>query len=202
MQSHRGFNSATSIHKAEPRSQRSNRERLLTGKDHIASYGSVVSTYTTDLRVSTSEAPQKLSTRRMASKEISAGNLEQTKYRRLTAREVTLPPVKWYKQIRIPGVTSQRSSPHSNAVHTTKYTVLNFLFKNLWEQFHRLANIYFLFIFLLNFVPAVEAFAKEISFIPLLFVLTVTAIKDIFEDYRRYKSDKEVNSRYTSVYDW
>ena len=197
MQPHRDFNSATCISNSKAGEQRSSEERLLTGKDHIPSYGSVVST----CRAS-EEASQKLSTRRMVAEEASAGSLEPTRYRRLTAREVTLPPVKWYEQIRIPGITSQRSSPYSNAVHTTKYTIINFLPKNLWEQFHRLANIYFLFVLLLNFVPAVEAFAKEVSFVPLLFVLTVTAIKDIFEDYRRYKSDKEVNSRFTSVYDW
>ncbi len=123
-------------------------------------------------------------------------------YRRLTATTVYLPVnQKWYRRIHIPGITS-RSSPHSNAVHTTKYTVFTFLFKNLWEQFHRFANIYFLFILLLNFVPAIEAFGKEVAFIPLLFVLSVTAVKDIFEDYRRYRSDREVNTKICRVYDW
>ena len=191
MQSHsmrRDSHPTASKGKAKLGAQRNNKERLLTGSHHIRSYGSVVC----------SEARQTS----MVTEEVSAGNLEVQNLRRLTAREVTLPPVKWYRQIRIPGITTKWSSPYSNAVHTTKYTILNFLFKNLWEQFHRVANIYFLFVALLNFVPAVEAFAKEIGFIPLLFVLTVTAVKDIFEDYRRYKSDKEVNSRITKVYDW
>ncbi len=62
-------------------------------------------------------------------------------------------------------------------IRTTKYTVLTFLPKNLFEQFHRLANVYFLFIVILNFIPQVNAFNREISMIPLLFVLSVTAIK-------------------------
>ena len=131
-----------------------------------------------------------------------AVDLDPHKYRRITARSVTLPREKWYKRIRIPGVTEHRSSPYSNSVHTTKYTVINFLPKNLWEQFHRFANIYFLFLALLNFIPAVEAFGKEVGYLPLLFVLTVTALKDIFQDYRRYKSDKEVNGLLTWVYNW
>ena len=98
-------------------------------------------------------------------------------------------------------IITARPSPHSNAIHTTKYTILNFIFKNLWEQFHRVANIYFLGIALLNFVPAVEAVGKEVAFLPLLFVLSVTAIRDIFEDYRRYKSDKEVNRKMCMVFD-
>ncbi len=120
--------------------------------------------------------------------------------RLITATEVVLPPVKWYKKLYIPGLVRAYPSPHSNAIHTTKYTVLNFFFKNMWEQFHRVANIYFLFIALLNFVPAIEAVAKEVAFLPLGFVLSVTAIRDIFEDYQRYKSDKQVNRKKCMVY--
>ena len=121
-------------------------------------------------------------------------------YRTLTNRSVVLPKQKWYKHLRIPGVFN-RTSPHSNAVHTTKYTFITFIPKNLWEQAHRWANLYFIFIAVLNFVPAVEAIGKEIGFIPVIFVLAVTAIKDIFEDYRRYRSDREVNERLCKVYD-
>ena len=122
-------------------------------------------------------------------------------YRCLKTRSVELPKQKWYKHLRIPGVFN-RTTPLSNAVHTTKYTIITFLPKNLWEQLHRWANLYFIFIALLNFVPAVEAIGKEIGFIPVIFVLAVTAIKDIFEDYRRYRSDREVNGRLCKVYDW
>lgn len=122
-------------------------------------------------------------------------------YRCLKANSVSLPLQKWYKHIRIPGVFN-RSSPRSNAVHTTKYTIITFIPKNLWEQAHRWANLFFIFIALLNFVPAVEAVGKEIGFIPVIFVLGVTAVKDIFEDYRRYKSDRKENGRLCKVYDW
>lgn len=120
--------------------------------------------------------------------------------RLISATEVVLPPVKWYQKLYIPGLVRARPSPHSNTIVTSKYTVLNFIFKNMWEQFHRLANVYFLFIALLNFVPAVEAVGREVAFIPLFFVLSVTAARDIFEDYRRHKSDKEVNRKQCRVY--
>nr|XP_045605910.1 phospholipid-transporting ATPase VA-like [Procambarus clarkii] len=87
-----------------------------------------------------------------------------------------------------------------NSICTTKYTVLSFLPKNLFEQFHRFANLYFLFIVLLNFVPAVNAFGKEVAMMPLLFVLGITAIKDAFEDHRRYLSDSRVNNATCRVY--
>ena len=50
--------------------------------------------------------------------------------------------------------TSDSAHPNhqylDNYVRTTKYTLLSFLPKNLFEQFHRFANLYFLFIVLLN----------------------------------------------------
>jgi hypothetical protein len=64
-----------------------------------------------------------------------------------------------------------------------------------------LANVYFLFIVILNWVPAVNAFGREVAMLPLLFVLGVTAIKDAYEDRRRAKQDKETNSRTSEVYD-
>ena len=87
-----------------------------------------------------------------------------------------------------------------NRVRTTKYTLLTFLPKNLFEQFHRFANLYFLFIVMLNFVPEINAFGKEISMLPVIFVLGVTAVKDVFEDRRRYRSDKRVNNSYCRIY--
>uniref|UniRef100_A0A8C9TEB2 Phospholipid-transporting ATPase n=1 Tax=Scleropages formosus TaxID=113540 RepID=A0A8C9TEB2_SCLFO len=87
-----------------------------------------------------------------------------------------------------------------NKIKTTKYTLLSFLPKNLFEQFHRFANVYFVFIALLNFVPALSAFQPELSLAPVLFILSVTAIKDLWEDYRRHRSDKEINHMDCLVY--
>lgn len=85
-------------------------------------------------------------------------------------------------------------------VRTTKYTALSFLPRNLLEQFHRVANLYFIFIVLLNWVPAINAFGKEIAMIPVVFVLGVTALKDFFEDRRRLASDQRVNNSTCRVY--
>ncbi|XP_039905065.1 probable phospholipid-transporting ATPase VD isoform X2 [Simochromis diagramma] len=88
----------------------------------------------------------------------------------------------------------------SNAISTTKYTFLTFIPMNLFEQFHRVANLYFLFLTLLNWVPVVEAFQKEITMIPLLVVLIIIAIKDALEDFRRYLFDKKVNNNVVRVF--
>ncbi|XP_065553846.1 phospholipid-transporting ATPase VD isoform X4 [Lathamus discolor] len=88
----------------------------------------------------------------------------------------------------------------SNKIRTTKYTLLNFLPRNLFEQFHRVANLYFLFLVVLNWVPLVEAFQKEITMLPLVAVLTIIAVKDGLEDYSKYKMDKQINNLLTKVY--
>ncbi|XP_044274207.1 phospholipid-transporting ATPase VD [Varanus komodoensis] len=88
----------------------------------------------------------------------------------------------------------------NNKIRTTKYRLWNFIPKNLFEQFHRAANLYFLFIVLLNWVPVVEAFRKEITMIPLTVVLTIIAVKDGLEDCTKYKLDKKINNFVTQVY--
>ncbi|XP_075365597.1 phospholipid-transporting ATPase VB [Mycteria americana] len=88
----------------------------------------------------------------------------------------------------------------SNEIKTTKYTILTFLPKNIYEQFHRFANIYFVVIALLNFVPVVNAFQPEVSVIPICVIMAITAIKDAWEDFRRYKLDKEINHMGCYIY--
>ncbi|KAL6259171.1 hypothetical protein P5V15_009092 [Pogonomyrmex californicus] len=104
----------------------------------------------------------------------------------------------------VPPKTPKRQHPNGdrvdNRVRTTKYTALSFLPRNLLEQFHRVANLYFIFIVLLNWVPAINAFGKEVAMIPVVFVLGVTALKDFFEDRRRLASDRRVNNSTCRVY--
>ncbi|XP_060918719.1 probable phospholipid-transporting ATPase VD isoform X2 [Labrus mixtus] len=88
----------------------------------------------------------------------------------------------------------------NNKIRTSKYSLLSFLPKNLFEQLHRFANIYFIFLAVLNFVPVVEAFQPEIALIPIILVLSVTAIKDIWEDFCRFKSDSLINRLHSHVY--
>lgn len=94
----------------------------------------------------------------------------------------------------IPGGLHPNENYPNNRIRTTKYTIISFLPRNLFEQFHRFANLYFISIVLLNWIPPISAFGKEIAMLPVMFVLGVTAIKDLFEDRRRYNSDKRINN--------
>ncbi|PPQ70040.1 hypothetical protein CVT25_006368 [Psilocybe cyanescens] len=81
-----------------------------------------------------------------------------------------------------------------NKVRTTKYTLITFIPKNLYEQFRRVANLFFLSLVILQLFPIFGAAAGSIAVLPLAFILTVTAIKDGIEDYRRGTLDEEVNT--------
>lgn len=87
-----------------------------------------------------------------------------------------------------------------NAIKTTKYTPLLFIPMNLFEQFHRLANLYFVGLAILNFVPEVNAFQPEVALIPICIIMALTALKDAWEDFRRYQSDRKLNNTLCFIY--
>ncbi|KAJ0102568.1 hypothetical protein Patl1_05802 [Pistacia atlantica] len=94
-----------------------------------------------------------------------------------------------------PVKTNENFEYAGNSIQTGKYSVFTFLPKNLFEQFHRVAYIYFLVIAVLNQLPQLAVFGRGASILPLAFVLLVTAIKDAYEDYRRHRSDRIENNR-------
>ncbi|KIW87134.1 uncharacterized protein Z519_12245 [Cladophialophora bantiana CBS 173.52] len=81
-----------------------------------------------------------------------------------------------------------------NKIRTAKYTPLSFVPKNLWFQFHNIANIYFFFIVILSIFSIFGASNPGLGSVPLIFILTVTAIKDAVEDWRRTVLDTELNN--------
>uniref|UniRef100_A0A8C1LVW4 Phospholipid-transporting ATPase n=1 Tax=Cyprinus carpio TaxID=7962 RepID=A0A8C1LVW4_CYPCA len=85
-----------------------------------------------------------------------------------------------------------------NRIVSSKYTVWNFLPKNLFEQFRRIANFYFLIIFLVQVIVDTPT-SPVTSGLPLFFVITVTAIKQGYEDCLRHKADNEVNKYLVTV---
>ncbi|XP_024964326.1 phospholipid-transporting ATPase 1-like isoform X2 [Cynara cardunculus var. scolymus] len=95
--------------------------------------------------------------------------------------------------------TNERFEFAGNSIRTAKYSVLSFLPRNLFEQFHRVAYIYFLLIAILNQLPQLAVFGRGASILPLSIVLLVTAVKDAYEDWRRHRSDRIENNRMSSI---
>uniref|UniRef100_A0A8D3E553 Phospholipid-transporting ATPase n=1 Tax=Scophthalmus maximus TaxID=52904 RepID=A0A8D3E553_SCOMX len=74
------------------------------------------------------------------------------------------------------------SSCQNNAIKTSKYNLLTFLPLNLFEQFRRLANAYFLFLLFLQLIPQVSSLSWFTTAVPLLLVLSISAVKDASDD--------------------
>ncbi|XP_021649489.2 probable phospholipid-transporting ATPase 8 isoform X2 [Hevea brasiliensis] len=86
-----------------------------------------------------------------------------------------------------------------NYVSTTKYTAANFIPKSLFEQFRRVANIYFLVVACVSFSPLAPYTALSVL-APLIVVIGATMAKEGVEDWRRRKQDIEANNRKVRVY--
>ncbi|XP_064494574.1 phospholipid-transporting ATPase ID-like isoform X5 [Pseudopipra pipra] len=87
----------------------------------------------------------------------------------------------------------------SNCIKTSKYNIVTFLPVNLFEQFQEVANTYFLFLLILQLIPQISSLSWFTTIVPLVLVLTITAVKDATDDYFRHKSDNQVNNRESQV---
>ncbi|CBI15389.3 unnamed protein product, partial [Vitis vinifera] len=81
-----------------------------------------------------------------------------------------------------------------NYVRTTKYTLATYFPKALFEQFRRVANIYFLICAILSFT-ALSPYSAFSTVFPLVVVVGVTMGKEAVEDWRRKRQDIEMNNR-------
>ena len=93
----------------------------------------------------------------------------------------------------------------SNAISTTKYNIFTWLPKSLWEQFRRVANIYFVCISILMFIGTyaqtlyVSPLNPYSTLFTLVVVLLVTCVKEGLEDWARARSDKDENTRMVTI---
>ncbi|NWX22623.1 AT8B3 ATPase, partial [Aegotheles bennettii] len=82
-----------------------------------------------------------------------------------------------------------------NAIKTAKYNVFTFLPLNLYEQFHRMANVYFIFVILLQTFPEISTLPWFTLLFPLSCLLTIRGLRDLIDDIGRHQSDRNINSR-------
>lgn len=86
-----------------------------------------------------------------------------------------------------------------NKIRTTKYTPLSFVPKNIYFQFHNIANIYFLAVAILSAFSIFGVSIPGLAAVPIISIVIITAIKDAIEDYRRTVLDLELNNTVTSI---
>ncbi|PVU95623.1 hypothetical protein BB559_001942 [Furculomyces boomerangus] len=87
----------------------------------------------------------------------------------------------------------------TNEVLSAQFTLINFIPKDLYRQFNRAANLYFLLMTIIQMQPLFAIGSPIIAAVPLVFVLAITALKDAFEDRRRHISDRLSNEKKTNI---
>lgn len=87
----------------------------------------------------------------------------------------------------------------SNLITSSKYTVWNFLPKQLVFQFGKLANAYFLCISILQMIPGLSTTGTYTTIVPLLVFICISMAKEGYDDFRRHKLDKAENNNFAKV---
>jgi phospholipid-transporting ATPase len=88
----------------------------------------------------------------------------------------------------------------SNSISTSKYNAFTFLPKFLFEQFQKYSNVFFFIIVMLQQIPDVSPTGRFTTLVPLVFILGVSALKEIVEDFKRRNSDRQLNNKRVSVF--
>jgi len=89
----------------------------------------------------------------------------------------------------------------NNKIRTSKYTLLTFIPQNLYEQFHRVANIFFLFMVTMQAFKVFGVVNPVFAALPLVSIMIITAIKDGYEDLKRHSEDNIVNNTPSYILD-
>ncbi|MCJ1407610.1 hypothetical protein MMC19_001681 [Ptychographa xylographoides] len=81
----------------------------------------------------------------------------------------------------------------NNAIRSSKYTFWSFLPRQLWYQFSKLANFYFLCVSILQMIPGLSTTGTYTTILPLMIFVSLSMGKELWEDVRRHQLDKEEN---------
>ncbi|GKU10323.1 unnamed protein product [Fusarium langsethiae] len=99
-----------------------------------------------------------------------------------------------------PLIDDRRGLPYvSNSIRTSRYTVWDFIPKQLFFQFTRVGNFYFLCVGIPQMIPGLSTTGSYTTILPLLFFVLLTIVKEGYDDYRRYRLDKIENAGFATV---
>ncbi|KAI1815467.1 P-type ATPase [Poronia punctata] len=99
-----------------------------------------------------------------------------------------------------PLIDERRGSSYiSNTIRTSRYTVYNFVPKQLIFQFTRLSNAYFLAVGIPQTIPGLSTTGNYTTIVPLFFFVFLTIVKEGYDDYKRHRLDKIENANATTV---
>jgi len=108
-------------------------------------------------------------------------------------------------KLKFPSPEPMKVIGRPNQIKTSKYTWLNFLPKNLYEQLHKFANSYFLVISTIMYLgektPLYVGTIRAFSTVGVLvMMMAVTATMALLDDLRRKQADREINTKKACVW--
>ncbi|OKL60853.1 hypothetical protein UA08_03203 [Talaromyces atroroseus] len=80
-----------------------------------------------------------------------------------------------------------------NWIRSNRYTPLTFLPRQLFAQFSKLANFYFLCFALMQLIPGLSTIGNKTNIVPLMIFVSISMAKEGFDDYRRHRLDSQEN---------
>ncbi|OJJ44086.1 hypothetical protein ASPZODRAFT_122340 [Penicilliopsis zonata CBS 506.65] len=86
-----------------------------------------------------------------------------------------------------------------NSIRSSRYSLYSFFPRQLFAQFTKLANFYFLIVAILQMIPGLSTTGTYTTIVPLLIFVSISMGKEGFDDWRRYRLDKEENNRFVRV---
>ena len=87
----------------------------------------------------------------------------------------------------------------NNTITSSRYTLYNFLPRQLFAQFSKLANFYFLCVSILQMIPGLSTTGTYTTIVPLAFFVIISIAKEGYDDLRRYRLDKAENRKIALV---
>ncbi|KAF2225946.1 hypothetical protein BDZ85DRAFT_272555 [Elsinoe ampelina] len=128
------------------------------------------------------------------------------KARKLILRINEIPPSKDGRHIdldpsRKDSFHDERTGKHylGNTIRSSRYNLWNFFPRQLWAQFSKLANFYFLVISIFQVIPGLSTTGQFTTIVPLMFFVMLSIGKEGYDDLRRYRLDKVENNQEATV---
>ena len=82
-----------------------------------------------------------------------------------------------------------------NTITSRRYTLYNFVPRQLFAQFSKLANFYFLCVSILQMIPGLSTTGSYTTIVPLAFFVIISMAKEGYDDLRRYRLDRAENRK-------
>ncbi|ODV59583.1 aminophospholipid-translocating P4-type ATPase DNF3, partial [Ascoidea rubescens DSM 1968] len=87
----------------------------------------------------------------------------------------------------------------NNLIKSSRYNLYNFLPKQLYFQFSKIANIYFFSIAIMQMIPTWSTTGNYTTIIPLSIFMLISISREGYDDLRRHSQDKEENNKFSTI---